>query len=526
MKLRPITVMVALLAVVAVVAVALAWRGSDSAQVDQPAALPLALGAGSYAVGSTTLMPELARLDRVTYVRGTDVPDLAGSQRAWSIASPAPRRDTVAKLARAFGVTGEITDRGGQLVVQGSDGRSLQVTVEGGGSWYLNGPPQAAVTSTVCAQTNGVVPDTTVPPDAGPSVTSGPVTTTTYVGTMPPSPPELRPSPSPAPLPCPVSPPPVDVPNGPAAEAEARRLLSDAGIDLTHARVSSFTSPAGATVQVQPTVDGAAVEGMETAVDFGEHSVVSSAHGWLGRPVPADVYPLIGVDAALARLQRGEGQLGIVPMMGAADTTVTTGTSQVPPATGAPEASTTTTNASMPSTTATMPNETMPAEPMPTVVEPPAGPMPTVVEPPTDPTPPVPPQPRDVTVTITRATVVLAAVPGTDGSLWLVPAYRLESADSGSWTVLAIDPSYIAPPTPAGSDPSTGSGSSGSGSSGSGGASTPGSSVGNPGQRSNSGETGANRPAGPGPICTPCPLTDPAADACCASASTTSSVGG
>ena len=147
----------------------------------------------------------------------------------------------------------------------------------------------------------------------------------------------------------------------------------------------------------------------------------------------------------------------------------------------------------------------------------PTAPMPTIVEPTTDPTLP---EPRDITITITRATLVLAAVPGTDGSLWLVPAYRLESADSGSWTVLAIDPSYIAPPPAVGDDPSTGSGSTGSGSSGSGGASTPGSSIGSPGQ------TETTLPAGPAPVCTPCPASDPATEACCAAASTSTPAGG
>ncbi len=49
-------------------------------------------------------------------------------------------------------------------------------------------------------------------------------------------------------------------------------------------------------------------------------------------------------------------------------------------------------------------------------------------------------------VTVTSVEVVLAAVPGSDASLWFVPAYRLTGEDGSTVTVLAIDESFVAPP--------------------------------------------------------------------------------
>jgi hypothetical protein len=61
-------------------------------------------------------------------------------------------------------------------------------------------------------------------------------------------------------------------------------------------------------------------------------------------------------------------------------------------------------------------------------------------------------------VTVTSVELVLAAVPGTDGAIWLVPAYRLAADDHATYTVLAIDESFIAaesvPPSEPATDPS------------------------------------------------------------------------
>jgi hypothetical protein len=88
-------------------------------------------------------------------------------------------------------------------------------------------------------------------------------------------------------------------------------------------------------------------------------------------------------------------------------------------------------------------------------------PGPTVVPDPTDPTnpggpvdPPPAPDDRGV-VTITSVDLVLAAVPGSDGRLWLVPAYLLAGDDGSKTTVLAVDESFVgsAPVPP--SEPAT-----------------------------------------------------------------------
>ena len=76
-------------------------------------------------------------------------------------------------------------------------------------------------------------------------------------------------------------------------------------------------------------------------------------------------------------------------------------------------------------------------------------PGPTVVaDPPIDPIDPpadLPSTPTGAIVTVTSVEVVLAAVPGSDGALWFVPAYRLTGDDGSAVTVLAIDESFVAP---------------------------------------------------------------------------------
>jgi len=68
-------------------------------------------------------------------------------------------------------------------------------------------------------------------------------------------------------------------------------------------------------------------------------------------------------------------------------------------------------------------------------------PGPTVVPDPADAAPTV----GTTTVVVTSVELVLAAVDGTDGSIWLVPAYRLAGDDGSTSTVLAVDESFVAP---------------------------------------------------------------------------------
>jgi len=439
-KVRPITVLAGLLALVAVGSVAVAWRGSDSTSVVQPAALPLALGGASYARGvTTTIYPDMARRDRVTYRRGPGLVDVAGTRAAWSLPAGEPDRSAVARLARALGVEGSVVNSATGFVVGDPNHRSLQVASQGGASWYLNDGGASTSSGAVesCATTSGSAPVTTVPSGA---VRSAPASTTTVTGPVP-----LTSMPGDPPPPDPIDPgPPVilceappaprapdGVPDRPAAEASARRLLADAGIDLTHATVSVSADAYSATVRVVPVLEGAPVDGVDTTVVFGAKGAVVAANGWLGEPARGDQYPLIGIDAAITRLQAGGNELGIQPMMVTNVPTTVDGSgpgaiSGVIGSSPPPDSPVTTGTIQLPSST--------------TLALTPAGPG--INEPPV----PVLPEARDITITITNVSVILTAVPGTDGAMWLVPAYRLESADGGSWMVLAIDPGFIAPP--------------------------------------------------------------------------------
>ena len=440
MKVRPITVLAGLVVLVAVGSVAVSWRGADSTSVVQPASLPLALGGVSSAPGvTTTITGVLARRDRVTYARGPGLVDVAGTRTAFSLPAGEPDRNAVARLARALGVEGSVVNSATGLVVGDPDGRSLQVARQGGASWYLSDGNASTSSGVVesCASTTGRVPGTTVPPGA---IASAPATTTTVTGPVPltsmpgdPRPPDPVDPGTPA-IMCeapPAPPAPDGVPDARAAEAAARRLLADAGIDLTHATVSVSADAYSATVHVVPVLDGSPVEGIDTTLVFGAHGAVVAANGWLGEPVRGDQYPLIGIDAAIARLQAGGNELGIQPMTvtdvpTTADSSGSSVISGVIGSSPAPDSPVTTGTIQLPPSTTLAPAPVEPDTP-----EPPA---------------PVVAEPRDITITITKVSVILTAVPGTDGAMWLVPAYRLDAADGGSWMVLAIDPAFIAPP--------------------------------------------------------------------------------
>jgi hypothetical protein len=406
-KLRPITVMVGVAAVIAVVAVTMSWRSSDRSG-HQPAALPLALDQAAAGASVSTLMarPDVASLDHITYVRGPAVAEIDGSASAWVLAPAAPDRGALTRLAAALDVPGSIREESGVLLLGDRRGRVLEASMPSGPAWYFSdAAAQGGVVS--CAQTNGVMPS------AGQSSTA-PTST----------PPELQP---PTQV-CPEPTPPAGVPDGPTAEGTARRILERAGLEVTGANVSVDARAWATTIRFTPTLDERTpVEGLDTVIVFGGGGAVQAANGWFGRPTRGDRYPLVGIDAAIARLQRGEGQIGPQPML----------------ATGAPV---TTVPSPEPGTSAS--SDSGGSTVTPTLAPAPVDQIPHLTIPgPTTPQPTIP-QPREVTVTITKATLVLVAVPGTDGSTYVVPAYRLESADQRSWTVLAIDDSFITTPVP------------------------------------------------------------------------------
>ena len=231
--------------------------------------------------------------------------------------------------------------------------------------------------------------------------------------------------------------PPVGVPDKAAAERQARAVLAAAGFDLTGWKVTTTADPYSATVTASPVLDGTEVEGLSITVTFGPRGALTYASGWFGTPERADSYPLVGTKVAIDQLKRGE-TLGVEPMtgtmiepdLGTANRSWTNGL--VPPASGG----TTTTSGATGSSPGSSGDRATPVPPATT-------PLSSVTVPATVPTTATSPTP--VTVTIDGAEVVLVARIGTDGSMWLVPAYRLTARSGGTWTVLAVDRKYVGP---------------------------------------------------------------------------------
>jgi hypothetical protein len=516
MKVRPTTVMVGIAVLVAIGAVTLAWLpGDDSTTVGQPSSLPITLGGGDRAEAAmASTIPT-----RTTYRRGPGVPDLKGTAAAWTFPTATVDPSTIRRLAAALGVAGDVRSVPEGRAVGDDNGVHLVVASTPDGNWvFTNGEAGGAVWS--CASSgeattsSGGVTTSSVeilpsPPDAD--------------GRSPDSPSNSTATPAPAPVMpsgCSAPPPPAGVPGETAAESAARRIITAAGLDLTGAVFVVHADEWSASVTAAPVLDGTPTTGLDTVITFGGEGKVVYAMGRLATPTRADTYPLIGTAAAIDRLQRGvdlmgpqllggtpmraDATIGVpVPQPGSAEgggssgsagsgNGVTTETAQAPATTYPPNTTFVPPDAPTggpypcPSAAGTAPG-TAPVTPpvstgngSTTTVTAPGGgsepgcappscgaagdcsypdpyPGPTVVT--------EPPTPVDRTVTITSAEIVLVATPGTDGSTWLVPAYLLKGDDSGSWLVLAIDESFLAPP------PVNGSGNGGGG----GGASPPGS---------------------------------------------------
>jgi hypothetical protein len=443
-KVRPITVMAGLAAVVAVAAVTSAWLpGNDATTVGLPSSLPIILGSGAQAA----MAPASTIAGSTTYVRGPGLSDLTDTQAAWSFSTTPAAPAAIRALGTALGVTGGLQTVAGGWRIGADGGPALQVSSTPGSNWTFesgqsSGGVACASASSSPAAGDGSGPSTTIP--------GTPDTSTTFAPTATPD--------------CTIPPPPAGVPDRATAEAAARRVLQAAGLDSGHLELSTQADGYSATVTAAPVLDGTPTVGIDTTISFGGAAAITYASGWLGRPARADTYPLLGTDAAIDRLNRGVDLMGPQPL-GMIESAGTTSGSSAPGGPIGSGGSTVTTPTISPTTVpdsgdapppALCPQETATTSSVGARCGPSPDPYPgpTVVP---DPVPKV-----QLTVTITSSTVVLIATPGQDGTTWLVPAYELRSTDSGGgevsarWFVLGVDESFVAPPTTPmnpGSDP-------------------------------------------------------------------------
>ena len=350
---------------------------------------------------------------RTIFVAAPGLPTLDGSAHAWRVTGAAPDGSAVARLGQALGLHGAVHAQNGGWTMGATGGPLLVVSAAGTHAWSWTFNPTATVTSPPIACARPLVGAAAV--GAGDTVATAPC------GTTPP--------------------PPVGVPDQSTAERQARAVLDSAGFDLSGWKVTTTADPYSATVVASPVLDGVAVEGLSISVTFGAHGAITYASGWFGTPQRADSYPLVGTKVAIAHLQKGDAY-GIEPMTGGIPVPELATPNRSNYSTGA--VSTVTVSPTVGVTTETV---------GPTVGKTGGGsgsaPGSPGDHPISVPTTPVTPAPTTtsappVTITIDHAEVVLSAQVGTDGTMWLVPAYRLTSTSGGTWTVLAVDRKYVA----------------------------------------------------------------------------------
>lgn len=211
-----------------------------------------------------------------TYRAGGQLPDLPDHARAWALGE---QIDDVAirQLAAAFDIRGPVVTDGDGWAVTAGD-REVRVRRDPGLPWSV-GQAVGDAAGGVVASGSGVSAGACIGvPGAAP--------------TCPPPPPR-----------------PADLPTRDAAETGARHVLERAGIDLTGAQVRVDDGWSQWYVSVDPSVGGAPVEGWPTTVTVGPRQQIVAATGWLARPAAIDDYPLVGIPAAIDRLNR-EGPWG------------------------------------------------------------------------------------------------------------------------------------------------------------------------------------------------------------------------
>jgi hypothetical protein len=213
---------------------------------------------------------------RVTYRLREPLPSLPGQARAWKLAGGADAGQ-VAALAAGLGLAGQPQKEANGWTIR--DGRRALVVREAAGAPWTYG---AGVFSPCPLRTGGgpYRPGAGIQcldPDA--AVSSPPVAT-------------ARPFP------------PRDLPSRAEAERVARDLAARAGLDLDGADVRVTGGFGTRTVTIAPAVGGQPTSGFAWQVGVGAKGVVQHASGWLATPVPADTYPLIGVEQGFEQLKK------------------------------------------------------------------------------------------------------------------------------------------------------------------------------------------------------------------------------
>jgi hypothetical protein len=206
---------------------------------------------------------------------------------------------------------------------------------------------------------------------------------------------------------CPEPEPPANVPSQADAEATAREVMTAIGLDPAGFEFETFGDEWFASVSAVERLDGR-FDARRFDAGFGGEGVLQYAGGQLAEPFQVGPYPLVDLDAAVARLNDPTGFYGggYAPMLAATDVAVAS-----EPSPGvATEIAPSDAVAAMPVTT----------EPGGTV-----------------------PPPEEVTVTLTGVEAGVWWAYDVDGSVWLLPAYQFTGDDGGVYTVPAVTDEFL-----------------------------------------------------------------------------------
>jgi hypothetical protein len=232
---------------------------------------------------------------------------------------------------------------------------------------------------------------------------------------------------------CDTPAPPEGVPAADEAESRTKDLMVAIGLDPAAYEFETYGDEWYASVTATEQLDGS-FPGRNLSTGFGAEGVMQYAGGQLAEPVRVGPYPLIDLDAALARLNDPSGFYGGGGMI-ALDSSVARAATDEPVAVDVAEAPVGSAVEIAPSPSTPSSEPTPVGEPATGGIEP--------VEPPVSLAPTSIPAPESVTVTLVDVQPDVWWTWDVDGTAWLLPAYRFIGDDGGWYTVPAVTDEFL-----------------------------------------------------------------------------------